>query len=770
MLTPVVTNKSKLKVYDTYENNFDHNGLGVLFDAVEPKVSINIDGTRTLEFQLNFKSPSWRLIRQGNIVKVDDQLYRIANYTRKNGGDEISQVTCFHVFGDSAFFTLNEFPKDVEEVKIDTVRNLLVEAFEGSRFNIMSEPDVASRGMIWVPDLIEFEVADKTTAGEVLSQVFTKIEKGELYVDNWSIAVVQRLGRNKGVRLSETVNTESIEEDSDYSELYNILTVSGKDGLPLPDTYPSSVLRSEQSISIYGERMGYLDFDQIEDKVELLAMAEYAISPTNADRIDMPKSSIKVSYIDLAKLYKEYPSLGVGDTVFVPSELTVEPIIEARITQIDYYPLSPENSSITVGNPPRTLTDMLGSAVRAGESFHKVTDERGRIKMSWLDGIKQTYRQYIGSLMKELQIVEHLTGDIWLHPNGETAIFIGGGVMAFANAKTPEGEWAWNTFLSANDVTSDMGNFAQLNTGVIQIRDDEGYMNIFSSMLEMYSLDPTDPTKKILRMMQGVDPGDNIFKYVVYDQFGEPVIYFDANGELQVKGRIETGDVLTNNLYGENGYISYLTVDSIETSDFVERYNLKDNSPVNYFKGHKQWLEFYTSEVIGASTSEGSGLTEQLRNRNGQLVFWQEDPHATGSFIDAQGVRKRASGQRILTTTAQTAFPVSIYKYTHLLKMKQGFTDGGNPYIEMGVGTGDGSQKGKAVIVKTSGGVDVKYVSTSGIEYGHNYSEAGVEMLNGDNLIQQIRNAKHIPLALQVLEADPVNAPIGSIWLVDDFV
>src|SRR5690606_22387273 len=131
----------------------------------------------------------------------------------------------------------------------------------------------------WVRDLIDIEQMGRGSAGDVLSYIISQIEKGELYVNNWSIAVVQRLGTNKGVIISETVNAESVEETSEGSEIINVVTVQGKDGLPLPTTYPNSVFRSEQSIAAYGERKGFLDFDDVEDPVQLLARTQYAFSP-----------------------------------------------------------------------------------------------------------------------------------------------------------------------------------------------------------------------------------------------------------------------------------------------------------------------------------------------------------------------------------------------------------------------------------------------------------------------------------------------------------
>lgn len=39
--------------------------------------------------------------------------------------------------------------------------------------------------------------------------------------------------------------------------------------------------------------------------------------------------------------------------------------------------------------------------------------------------------------------------------------------------------------------------------------------------------------------------------------------------------------------------------------------HIKNNSTVNYMKVSKQWSEYYSAEVLGKSSSNGSGQTER---------------------------------------------------------------------------------------------------------------------------------------------------------------
>lgn len=740
----IVNNKRKLRVFPPNATEFTSNGLGVLYDASEVKVRTDLDGTRTLDFQLDYHSESWRLIKHRHIVVCEGQYYRITSFNHKNTGDEICSVTCFHVFADASRKIIPEFA----EVNLP-VRDILVKAFAGTRFTIMSESAVAKRGMEWVKDVVYLDRTGDISAGDILSDCIDYLEKGELLIDNWSLAVVERVGINKGVRIAETVNSEAVNEESDSSEVVNVAHVYGANSLPLDaKLYPGSIIRSKQSIDLYGECEGVYRFEEIDDQVQLLAEAKKLFAKDNPDRIDMPKSAITITYVDISKMYQEYPSLGVGDTVEVPTSLSIEQYAGARITSIEYYPLSPENTNVTIGNPPRGITDMISAIEQTNRYVKKITDERGKIKTPWLSHIQSTLRTYVNAELKRLQVELHKTGDVWVHPDHpERATALFGGMIALANSKLPDGDWAWKSFITPSEFVGDQMHTAQLNAGVVKIQDEEGYMNIFSSIIEMYRfIDPEDPnSKKVLGLRQGYNKESKKFEFMLCDPSGQAVIWFDGSGQLQVKGQIVVDAIRSRDLYTEQGDIALLTVDKLQTSDFVQRYNNGDTSPVNHIVIEDQWVKWYTSEFNGGET--------QLTNRYGRKMYYTSDPYASGVKI-VNGLRYNDDGSIVSMTDGVTPYPVIVYSYTRSERMSQGFSASGLPQIKMG----DFSIESSSVQTDILRRVDSE-------ETGFKLTPDGVKGYNIAPLSSKIRSDSTQPSSVEVRNDDPEDAEVGRTWI-----
>jgi len=84
----------------------------------------------------------------------------------------------------------------------------------------------------------------------------------------------------------------------------------------------------------------------------------------------------------------------------------------------------------------------------------------------------------------------------------------------------------------------------------------------------------------------------------------------------------------------------------------VVKYLAGDTSDDNFIRVAEQSLEF----VAGIA----KGTTEQARNPNGELIYWEADP--AGASIGADGY-PYANGERIFTTTKRSNWPVMVYQY-----------------------------------------------------------------------------------------------------------
>lgn len=153
-------------------------------------------------------------------------------------------------------------------------------------------------------------------------------------------------------------------------------------------------------------------------------------------------------------------------------------------------------------------------------------------------------------------------------------------------------------------------------------------------------------------------------------------------------------NIHTQNLYAEKGYISELTVDQLDTSTKVQKYLLSDTSDCNYFKIYEQNVEFITASTDGLSDV-------QATNRFGTPLYWVDE-------------------FKKFTTTEATSYPVMIYVYTEVVKLKLSFVDVDGVYtpkIELGQGVGvEGHPEyGKAYIWKDVVGLRMEYISSTGV-------------------------------------------------------
>ena len=201
-------------------------------------------------------------------------------------------------------------------------------------------------------------------------------------------------------------------------------------------------------------------------------------------------------------------------------------------------------------------------------------------------------------------------------------------------------------------------------------------------------------------------------------------IYFDTekqryhlSGDVLIDGSIQSDASITDALYAEQGDISQLTVDWLDTSKRVKRYLSNDTSDDNYIEAHDSVLNFVTASVIFENDVP---LTEQLVNRYGSKLYWQKDI-SSATII---GGYPYIDNIRVYTTEENTGFPVIVYQYKRLVKRAIDFIldqDSGVylPTDIFGVGTSlEKPYHGKGKILKTTGSFELSYTTSSGVVTG----------------------------------------------------
>lgn len=440
-----------IKVYDKNATDFTNNGLGPLQNAQNVKISREINGEYTLSFNLPGEDPKWEYIQQRNKVLCEGQQFRIFRYGQTMDGTVNKTVDCLHVIADAAQRG-EKFIPDFPDCIGFTPRAILLTAFAGTSFHVMTESEVTALGMHWVTDLTDIFECSKTYPLEIVKKVIESIKKGELYIDNYNIALVERIGKDTGLNCTLSSNLQSIAVNSDGENIVTRLYALGKDGMPLPSyAAPNGYIDSSAGIAQFGMHADYIDFDT-EDPEELLSQALWQFSSDNPKRIDMPDESYTIKLIELYKLFGNNHRVSIGDSIKIKNKKSGIETAQ-RIIKYSYFPFSADGSEVTLGRPAKTFMDVLKASNQTTQRYNRAVNQSGEIKAEWLETLIGNLKQTVDSGLKDVSL--HKKGDLWEFGNN-SAIAIVDGVLAIANERSPDGTWNFRTFGTGDGFTADL--------------------------------------------------------------------------------------------------------------------------------------------------------------------------------------------------------------------------------------------------------------------------------------------------------------------------
>lgn len=180
-------------------------------------------------------------------------------------------------------------------------------------------------------------------------------------------------------------------------------------------------------------------------------------------------------------------------------------------------------------------------------------------------------------------------------------------------------------------------------------------------------------------------------------------------GYIKLDGNVDvSGQLSADALYSALGEIADLSVNRLSTSRRVVKYLAGDTTDDNFIRVAEQSLEF----VAGIAKS----TTEQAKNPNGELIYWEADP--SGASIGSDGY-PYANGERIFTTTKQTSWPVMVYQYEEQVKRAISFQSDGQYYYPVDVfGAGDNNGKQRGYLVKRQNSLELTYETSTGKQLG----------------------------------------------------
>lgn len=399
------------KLHEWNETEFTGGCLAYLNKAYEVAVFEGLQETHTVSFKYPMKDEKAELIKENRIVSVEGQAYRITTVKRDYSGSRIMTVKANRIFYEDAmrhhFPTIgNDTDVSKSTIGVDPY-DVIKLAIADTKFELIPDSELKEMGMTRIGAdgvKIDFYPTDKINTYDVIQNVIEAYGRGEIYYDNYRFAVVERIGKDNGVRMSIKKNMTSLSVERNTQELTTRLYMYGKDDLTISSVNGGKpYIDSKEGIEKYGIREAYRDYSDYDDPEKLKAFGEWDLKGEGNDfRLDRPQLTITGDVVDLSKLaeYGDFYKIALGDTVHV-FEGDIEH--KKRIVSMKYYPYSAKQPSVTIGQP--TLANAYYHAWYMGKLIKTIQKNSGRankLKTSYFHGTVNSTQNPVRSDNKQL--------------------------------------------------------------------------------------------------------------------------------------------------------------------------------------------------------------------------------------------------------------------------------------------------------------------------------------------------------------------------------
>lgn len=335
-----------ITIYDKKitKGGFDNNGLAVLNECIKAETieKLNDDYSLTIIYPLNSKKIKY--FEMYNIVKADNQLFRIYKIEKtKNYEDKSITVYARHIFYDAEHY----FIPDSRAVNC-SMKTALQKALDGAEdasgvFEVNS--DVITANTLYIVE------------DNLLTSIFKIIERwnsGELTRDNFKITVNQNKSSDKGKIISYRKNIIGVTLTTDGSENATKIYCKGKNGIKLPEQYINVPNLDNTKLPPF-PLIKIQEFDA-EDILTLRAMATEYVNNLVFNSINISVDFMDLSSTDMYEKFKQLEMVEVGEicTVKCP-DIGID--FKQKVISITKNVLKNKNIKVELGQPIKSLGD-----------------------------------------------------------------------------------------------------------------------------------------------------------------------------------------------------------------------------------------------------------------------------------------------------------------------------------------------------------------------------------------------------------------------------
>lgn len=342
-----------LCVYDSKCTDFNNNGLVVLDSAITAFFTEELNGQYELELEYPLdERGKWQYLIEGNILKAEDQLFRIFHKVKNLASIKINAR---HIFYD----LLDNFLEDcrpTNQTGYGAIEWILTHTQYSHDFT--SVGDVAG-------SYTRYFIRKNPVEAIMGTDGIISTWGGELVRDNFTIRLLQARGQDRGVLIAYGKNIVGIEETLDIDGICTRIMPIGKDGLLLSEKY----IDSQYINNFPHPKVQSVEFNDIENETDLRKAAQdYFIT----SKCDIPQFNYKVDFIELSKT-EEYKHYAILETVFMGDTVTIKHSklnisLKAKVIKIVKNCITKRIEKVELGSFKPNLASGINNSIQSVKS------------------------------------------------------------------------------------------------------------------------------------------------------------------------------------------------------------------------------------------------------------------------------------------------------------------------------------------------------------------------------------------------------------------
>lgn len=316
---------------------------------------------------------------------------------------------------------------DLEDLEADMFEN-----FSAMNCTLEDAANLALAGTGWTVNTEITKLRSVATMKATPLTILGKIRDAwmcEIQYDNKNKIVYfkNKLGEDKGVYFTRSLNLRKVELTSDSYDYYTRIIPIGADGLRITDVnggkkYVENYQYSNKVRTLIWEDSSY------EDAMALLEDAEKKL-----EDLSKPKKSYSADVVDLAKQNPNHSilSYSLGDTVLLLDERTGIKD-KQRIVRLTEYPRKPENNSCELSNITLTFEEQQERLQAAADAVENITRADGTVNGVYVHGVEADGIVGIEVAINNSEAVSNINNQV---SGIQTKIDVVNGELAIAAAK-----------------------------------------------------------------------------------------------------------------------------------------------------------------------------------------------------------------------------------------------------------------------------------------------------------------------------------------------